>query len=312
MGAKILKIICINNYTPYIGQNFLQYPQKEAMHIFTKISEYKAWRRSISSSHSVGFVPTMGALHEGHGSLIQRSVEENDYTVLSIFVNPTQFAPTDDLDAYPRTFDADRALAEKLGAAAIFFPQAQEIYPQKQTFIRFEIDVLDQVMETASRPGHMNGVLQVVSILFHIIQPDRAYFGLKDFQQQLIVKKMVEELCFPLEIVACPIVREIDGLAMSSRNTYLNNLERKQAVSLFEAIQIVQKNWPSYTHSHEAVEAAIAHISQQSEAKIDYVEIREAESLASIERITEAQRPHIFLAVYVGTTRLIDNMTLPS
>ena len=180
----------------------------------------------------IGLVPTMGALHEGHASLVRRAVAENEIVVVSDFVNPTQFNDKNDLLKYPRTLDADCELLEREGAAYVFAPSVEEIYPEPDTR-QFAYAPLDTVMEGKYRPGHFNGVCQIVSKLFMIVEPDKAYFGEKDFQQLAIIREMVKQMSFPLEIVGCPIVREADGLALSSRNTRLSEVERHQALNIF-------------------------------------------------------------------------------
>ena len=183
----------------------------------------------------IGFVPTMGALHNGHASLVKRSVSENDVTVVSVFVNPTQFNDKNDLKNYPRTLDADCALLENVGATVVFAPSVEEMYPTEDTR-EFSFAPLDTVMEGACRPGHFNGVAQIVSKLFYAVEPHKAYFGEKDFQQLAIIREMVRQLAFDIEIVGCPIVREEDGLAMSSRNTRLSAEERQQALQISQTL----------------------------------------------------------------------------
>lgn len=252
----------------------------------------------------------MGALHQGHASLMRQSVSENELSVLSIFVNPTQFAPGEDLATYPRTLEADIALAESLGMDVVFAPKASDVYPTPPSQINFNIRDLDKVMEGESRPTHMNGVVQVVSILFNIIQPGKAYFGLKDFQQQLIIKTLVKELHFPIEIVACPIVREEDGLAMSSRNRYLSKTERKQALYLFDSLTYLKEN----IHDFDSVEDAVAFVHDNGGkfpiAKLDYFHIRNADTLEKVSSLAAENKPHAFMAAFLGKTRLIDNLSL--
>ena len=184
---------------------------------------------------TVGLVPTMGALHAGHASLVKRSVAENDATVVSVFVNPTQFNDKNDLTKYPRTLEADCRLLEQCGATVVFAPSVEEIYPEPD-MRHFSFPPLDTVMEGAYRPGHFNGVCQIVSKLFDLVKPDRAYFGEKDFQQLAIIREMVRQLKFPLQIVGCPIVREADGLALSSRNTRLSAEQRQQALKISQTL----------------------------------------------------------------------------
>ncbi|MCI4667891.1 MAG: pantoate--beta-alanine ligase [Bacteroidia bacterium] len=278
--------------------------------VFNDINSYRNWRKNLHSGLSLGFVPTMGALHQGHASLMEASVAQNDLSVLSIFVNPTQFAPGEDLDKYPRTLEADIALAESLGVDAVFAPIANEVYPAEPSQINFNIRDLDKVMEGETRPTHMNGVVQVVSILFHIIQPQRAYFGLKDFQQQLIIKTLVKELHFPIEIIACPIIREDDGLAMSSRNRYLSQEERKDALYLYQSLCYIKDHPEQFDSVDKALAFVKENITNYPLVKLDYIQIRNAETLALVDSLDAANKPHAFMAAYLGKTRLIDNMRL--
>ena len=261
---------------------------------------------------SIGFVPTMGALHDGHASLIRASAAENDITIVSIFVNPTQFGPNEDLDKYPRTFDADRELCIAAGATHIFAPTTDAIYPEgRETYeLQMGLRTLDKVMDGAKRPGHFNGVLQVVAKLFNIVQAHRGYFGLKDFQQITILKTMVRELFFPIEIVGCPIIREPDGLAMSSRNRYLNEEERRQSLFLSKALSTVK------AAAREG--ASVADLAAQVELmavnypliKMEYFEVRSGVDLREVEVIRAADEPRGLIAAFCGKTRLIDNMDL--
>jgi len=278
--------------------------------VFTDISSYRQWRKSLSSKIQLGFVPTMGALHQGHASLLRRSVEENDMSVLSVFVNPTQFAPDEDLDKYPRSLESDIELAASLGVNVVFAPQSKDIYPEKPVQIRFDIRDLDKVMEGASRPTHMNGVVQVVSILFNLIQPSKAYFGLKDYQQLLIVQTLVEELHFPLDIVPCPIIREEDGLALSSRNRYLNPAERRDALYLYDSLTQLRENLDRFTSVSEAIDFVEGNAKNYPLAKLDYIDIRNGETLEVIDSLAPTHHPHAFMAAYLGKTRLIDNVRL--
>lgn len=257
------------------------------------------------AAEGIGFVPTMGALHEGHLSLIQRSVKENAVTVVSVFVNPTQFCPGEDYEAYPRTLDADAALAAEAGAAAIFAPSAQEMYPEGyDTYV--ETGGITDALCGKSRPGHFRGVTTVLTKLFHLVQPQRAYFGQKDAQQLLVVQKMVRELNFDLEIVGCPIVREPDGLAKSSRNQYLSADERQRAVVLSRSL----------THTRVKIAAGetnaaklIADMHGMITAKGGEVEYIEYVSRKTLQPLNTVQPDSMFaLAVRFGTTRLIDNL----
>ena len=254
----------------------------------------------------VGLVPTMGALHVGHASLVKRSVSENGVTVVSVFVNPTQFNDKNDLAKYPRTLDADCRLLEDCGAAFAFAPSVEEMYPQPDTR-EFSYAPLDTVMEGAFRPGHFNGVCQIVSKLFDAIQPDRAYFGEKDFQQLAIIREMVRQMNYKLEIVGCPIVREEDGLAKSSRNTYLNDKERQAALCLSRAVKTGKEVIYTGADAKEVLNPMKAIIEAEPLARIDYVMMVDALTMQPIEK---ADRDVLVaMAVYIGKTRLIDNFS---
>lgn len=261
----------------------------------------KAWRRE---GLSVGLVPTMGFLHEGHRSLIERAAKENDRVVVSDFVNPTQFGPNEDFESYPRDIEKDAALCSDAGAAVIFNPEAKEMYSNALT--KVSVDKITKVLCGKTRPIHFDGVCTVVSKLFNIVTPDRAYFGQKDAQQLCVVRKMVKDLNFDIEIVSCPIIREADGLAKSSRNTYLNDEERKAALCLSRSLSIGRELIENGERSADAIKAAVrAEIEKEPLAKIDYVEIVSFDTLESVESISEPVLAAI--AVYIGKTRLIDN-----
>lgn len=264
--------------------------------------QVKAWKKE---GLTVGFVPTMGYLHEGHQSLIKRAVEENDKVVVSIFVNPMQFGPTEDLDRYPRDLKKDSALCEATGANLIFHPEPEEMYTDG--FCSYvDMSVLTEELCGLSRPVHFRGVCTVVSKLFHIVTPDRAYFGQKDAQQLAIIKRMVTDLNMDIEIIGCPIVREADGLAKSSRNTYLSAEERQAALILSKTIKLGEelvKN--GETNSAVVLDAMKKQIATEPLAKIDYVKIVDALTMQQIDTI---DRPILCaMAVYIGKTRLIDN-----
>ncbi|TAE57606.1 MAG: pantoate--beta-alanine ligase [Bacteroidetes bacterium] len=280
------------------------------MQLVRSISEYRRIRAAWSGSEKVGFVPTMGALHEGHASLVRRSHSENEHTVVSIFVNPTQFGPNEDFDKYPRTLEADLALLEKAGASLVFAPEREEVYPKAPAQISFSILDLDKKLDGASRPGHMNGVLQVVSILFNIIQPQRAYFGLKDYQQCLLIRQMVRELHFPLEVVPCAIVREADGLAMSSRNRYLNAEERQQARFLSMILGQIRDKYPHYPSVAELKQLVSLAKEDWPLVQLDYIEVLNGNTLENVQHLSPEQHPVAFIAAWLGSTRLIDNMPL--
>jgi len=264
----------------------------------------KSWKRE---GLSVGFVPTMGALHEGHESLIKKAVEENDKVVVSVFVNPTQFGPNEDYDSYPRNIDKDLAVCLNAGASVIFNPEPSEMYfNNKSTSV--SISNLTSVLCGAKRPGHFDGVCLVVSKLLNIVTPDKAYFGQKDAQQVAVLRRMVRDLNIDVEIVACPIIREDDGLAKSSRNTYLSKEERKAALVLSRSLEIAKEALNSGERNANKIKAIIKEeISKEPLAKIDYVEIVDSDSLENVEAIEK--NVLIPIAVYIGKTRLIDNFT---
>lgn len=255
---------------------------------------------------SVGLVPTMGALHAGHASLVKRCVAENQITVVSDFVNPTQFNDLNDLKKYPRTLDADCQLLDACGASFVFAPSVEEIYPEPDTR-HFSYAPLDTVMEGAFRPGHFNGVCQIVSKLFDIVKPDRAYFGEKDFQQLAIIREMVKQMKFPLEIVGCPIVREADGLALSSRNSRLNDEERKNALNisktLFESRNFAASH--SVAETKQFVEEAI---NQAPGLRLEYFELVDGRTLQSIQNWDDTDYAVGCITVFCGEVRLIDNI----
>ena len=254
----------------------------------------------------VGLVPTMGALHAGHASLVKRSVAENDVTVVSDFVNPTQFNDLNDLKKYPRTLEADCRLLEACGVNFVFAPSVEEIYPEPDTR-QFSFAPLDTVMEGIYRPGHFNGVCQIVSKLFDIVMPDRAYFGEKDFQQLAIIREMVRKMQFPLEIVGCPIVREEDGLALSSRNALLSDEQRVQALkisqTLFESRTFAQTH--SVSETKQFVEEAI---NVAPGLRLEYFELVDGNTLQSIASWDDTTYAVGCITVYCGEVRLIDNI----
>ncbi|WP_315069816.1 pantoate--beta-alanine ligase [uncultured Clostridium sp.] len=264
----------------------------------------KAWKRE---GLSIGYVPTMGALHEGHESLIKRAVEENDKVVVSVFVNPTQFGPNEDYDSYPRDINRDMEICINVGAAIVFNPGPSEMYyDNKSTSVN--VSNLTSVLCGAKRPGHFDGVCLVVSKFFNIVTPDKAYFGEKDAQQVAVIKRMVRDLNIDVEIVACPIIREEDGLAKSSRNTYLSDEERKAALVLSRSLRLAKEALNHGERNANAIKEIIREeINKESLAKIDYVEIVDSESLENVQKIEKSIL--IPIAVYIGKTRLIDNFT---
>lgn len=276
------------------------------MKVIEKVADMKRLRLKLAEP--VGFVPTMGYLHEGHLALVKQARAENPSVVVSIFVNPTQFGPREDFSRYPSDPERDLALLEKEGVDVVFMPSAGEMYPP-QFDSWMEVGKLTERLEGAARPGHFRGVTTVVAKLFHIVQPARAYFGQKDAQQTLVIKKMVADLNMNLEIVAAPTVREPDGLAMSSRNTYLNPGERKAAVVLHQALNLAQKLWSEGESNAKRLRREVTNlIQQQPLAQIDYVSIADAETLDELDTVNPPAL--VSLAVKIGRTRLIDNVVL--
>ncbi|MBO7195610.1 MAG: pantoate--beta-alanine ligase [Alistipes sp.] len=261
---------------------------------------------SRSKGKSIGLVPTMGALHEGHASLVERSIKENEVTIVSVFVNPTQFNDKGDLERYPRTLEADCQLLEKLGADCVFAPTVEEVYPEPDTR-QFDFTPLDKVMEGIYRPGHFNGVAQIVSKLFIYVEPDRAYFGEKDFQQLAIIREMVRQMNFDLEIVGCPIVREQDGLALSSRNALLTLEQRHTALaiskSLFTSVDYAKSH--SLTETKQMVENSIA---ATDGLELEYYEVVDGNTLQPVSSWDDADYIVGCITVYCGKVRLIDNI----
>lgn len=276
------------------------------MQALNNIAAVRAARAGLAGS--VGFVPTMGALHEGHLSLVRAARAENDHVFVSIFVNPTQFGPDEDFDAYPRDAERDLALLRAERVDFVFLPSVEEMYPPgAETFV--DVGPIAQVLEGASRPGHFRGVATVVLKLFNIVQPQRAYFGRKDAQQLVVVRRLVRDLDVPVAVVPMPTVREPDGLAMSSRNAYLSPPERKAATVLYQALTLAQEMWAKSVRDAEAVRSRMRElIAAEPLARLDYVSVADPETLTELERI---QGPALVsLAVRIGKTRLIDNVTL--
>lgn len=265
----------------------------------------KEWKRN---GETVGFVPTMGYLHEGHGSLITKARENNDKVVVSIFVNPMQFGPTEDLDSYPRDLEKDSKFCESLGADLIFHPEPEEMYHDDfSSYV--DMSVLTEELCGLSRPVHFRGVCTVVTKLFNIVQPDNAYFGQKDAQQLAIIKHMVQDLNMDINVVGCPIVREEDGLAKSSRNTYLSPEERKAALILSKTVKLAKELIDAGEKDADVVVAKMKeNIETEPMAKIDYVK---AVNGLTMQQQKEIKAPMLIaMAVYIGKTRLIDNMIL--
>ena len=276
------------------------------MKVIKKIDEMRRLRLRLSEP--VGFVPTMGCLHQGHLSLVRHARAENQSAVVSIFVNPTQFGPGEDFNLYPRDPEHDLALLEKESVDVVFMPSAGEIYPpQFDSWV--EVDKLSQRLEGASRPGHFRGVATVCAKLFNIVKPTRAYFGQKDAQQLVVIRKMVSDLNINLEIVILPTVRESDGLAISSRNSYLNHKERQAATVLYRALTLAQKLWLQGERDAQRLgQEMIALLKKEPLAEIDYVSIANPETLDELGKVTS--QALVSLAVKIGSTRLIDNIML--
>lgn len=279
------------------------------MQVVKTISEVReivsSWRKE---GLSVGLVPTMGFLHEGHQSLIEKSVSQNDRTVVSVFVNPIQFGPNEDLEAYPRDLEHDKALVEKAGGNLIFHPEPSEMYPGHFTSF---IDTTEttELLCGAVRPIHFRGVCTVVGKLFNIVCPDRAYFGQKDAQQLATIRRFVRDLNFPIEIIPCPIIREEDGLAKSSRNTYLSPEERQAALILSKSLRLGKEAIENGEDNPQRVINIIKeNLSTEPLARIDYVEIVDFENIQRVEKIEGETL--VAIAVYIGKTRLIDNFII--
>lgn len=254
----------------------------------------------------VGLVPTMGALHAGHISLVKRCVAENDICVVSDFVNPTQFNDKHDLETYPRTLDADCALLEPVGCDYVFAPSVAEMYPEPDTRV-FNLGPVAEVMEGPRRPGHFNGVAQVVSKLFYIVEPDNAYFGEKDFQQIAVIREMVRQLNLPVHIVDCPIQREADGLALSSRNTRLTPEQRQKAPVIARTLKESTTFVPAKS-VQEVIDFVVNTINQVSEMEVEYFEIVDGHTMQSIQNWSDTTYPVGCITVYCGEVRLIDNI----
>jgi pantoate--beta-alanine ligase len=279
------------------------------MKICTTIKEmHTACRAARSGGKRLGFVPTMGALHEGHLSLVRSARGICDVVAASIFVNPTQFGPNEDLAKYPRSFERDCELLDKEGVGLLFAPSVEEMYPTGAvTWV--EVEGLSGKLDGRSRPGHFRGVTTIVAKLFHAVEPDAAFFGQKDAVQIAIVRRMVRDLNFPVEIVACPIVREPDGMAMSSRNVYLNVDERKKALVLSRSLRRVQRLWEHGERSAEKLKAAgREEIQKENSVRLDYFEIVDAATLDPTE--VAGKGALVAVAAFVGSTRLIDNIVL--
>ncbi len=278
------------------------------MQVVETVSEVRRIRQSTQGTW--GLVPTMGFLHEGHLALVQRARLENDHVGVSIFVNPTQFGPTEDLSAYPRDLQRDLRLLEDLGVDLIWTPPVEEVYPSGfQTYIT--VENVTRPLEGAARPTHFRGVATVVAKLFNVFQPDRAYFGQKDAQQVVVIQQMVRDLAFPLEVVVCPIVRERDGLAKSSRNVYLTPEQRAAAPVLYRALTTARRAWTQGERDGERLRAAMLDVlCAEPLAQVDYVSAADPVTLAELGTATNGAL--LSMAVRVGRARLIDNLLLSS
>src|ERR1700678_1672607 len=269
---------------------------------------HAACRAERHGGRRLGFVPTMGALHEGHLSLVGAGKASCDVVAASIFVNPTQFGPGEDLAKYPRNFERDRELLEKQGVALLFAPSVEEMYPAGAvTWV--DVEGLSGKLDGLSRPGHFRGVATVVAKLFHAVEPDAAFFGRKDAAQIAVIRRMVRDLNFPVEIAACPIMREADGLAMSSRNAYLDLAQRKQALVLYRSLMYVKSLWDAGERSAEKLmSAGREEIAREKLVRLDYFEIVDPENLEGV--LDVGSGALVAVAAFVGTTRLIDNILI--
>lgn len=277
------------------------------MKIVSKIQDLKGYlAQERLNNRRIGFVPTMGALHAGHLSLVKRCVDENDICVVSVFVNPTQFNDKKDLETYPRTLEKDCELLQSAGCDYVFAPSVEEMYPEPDTRV-FDFGKVMQVMEGARRPGHFNGVAQVVSKLFYIVEPDNAYFGEKDFQQIAVIRAMVKQLGLSVKINDCPILREADGLAMSSRNTRLTP-ELRQKAPLIALTLKESTNFAPAKGVQEVIDYVVNTINQEPDMEVEYFEIVDGNTLESIKDWKDTDYPVGCITVYCGEVRLIDNI----
>ena len=274
------------------------YKSIEDLQAFVEVERAKGLR--------IAFVPTMGALHAGHLSLVRRALNECDRCIVSVFVNPTQFNDPRDLETYPRTLEADSTLLTSVGTSALFAPEVSTIYPEEDTRT-FDVGAVAEVMEGRYRPGHFNGVMQVVSRLFDIVRPDCAYFGEKDFQQIAVIRAMVRLIGSPVEIIACPIVREADGLALSSRNVRLSAEERREAPQIYRILS-ESRSWAKEMSPQQVIERVTEQINAVPHLRVEYFEIVDTDSLQPIASWSDSPAPHGCITVYCGEVRLIDNI----
>ncbi len=276
--------------------------------IITTVSEMQNYSRGFSKAgKTIGFVPTMGYLHKGHLSLVKKSKETCDITVVSIFVNPTQFAPNEDLAKYPRDFERDKKLLEETGCDAIFFPDAAEIYPDSfQSYV--DVTKITRILEGAYRPTHFKGVTTIVSILFNCVKPDCAFFGQKDAQQAAVIKRMVKDLKIDIKINVEPIVREDDGLAMSSRNIYLSKEDRENALVLYKSLTLGKEMiGAGERNADKVIDAMSGRIAEVKSARLDYIAIAKAETFDLAFKLEPGKSYYMLIACRIGATRLIDN-----
>lgn len=280
------------------------------MKTITKIDEMKEYSRRIrEEGKSIGFVPTMGYLHEGHLSLLRTARSECDVSVISVFVNPTQFSAGEDLDKYPRDIERDISLASAEGTDVMFAPETEDMYPEGYVSNVKVDESLSRALCGKSRPGHFEGVATVVAKLFGIVSPDRTYFGQKDAQQTVVIKRMVKDLKIPVDVRVMPIVRESDGLAMSSRNTYLSNEERIEALNLNRSLEVAKGMILTSEYSSETIKLEMKKIIEQGKnIRIDYIEVVDADTLVPLDEVNK--NTLIAVAAFVGKTRLIDNIVI--
>lgn len=278
------------------------------MNVFTTRKSLNEALASLKEAKkSVGFVPTMGALHEGHLALVKRALSESDIVVVSIFVNPTQFNNMQDLDKYPRMLKADVDLLNSIGEVIVFAPSVEEVYPENDAYTPLDLEGIDNVMEGEFRPGHFQGVVHVVRNLFQIVQPDQAYFGLKDFQQVAVIRLLTKKYNFPIQIIACPTLRETNGLAMSSRNLRLTEKEREDALIIIQTLKYIQSLKATKTPK-EAKELAMDYFSN-GKLRLEYLEIVNGANLKSLDNEWN-EYSVVCLAAFCGAVRLIDNLEL--
>lgn len=274
---------------------------------FDTIASLRQHLASLRTNQSIGLVPTMGALHDGHLTLIQQARQQADIVVCSIFVNPVQFNNADDLARYPRTLDADCALLETVSCDIVFAPSADEMYPESPS-LTLNFGELETVMEGAFRPGHFNGVGLVVAKLFNIVQPDKAFFGQKDLQQVAVIRSLIRNLSFPVELVRSLTVRETDGLAMSSRNRNLTSDEREQATALFAALTLAHDRLVDGQTPAQAKDAVRAFIDAKPAFRLEYIEVANADTLIPADEVLAPGQTAICIAAHLGKVRLIDNL----